>query len=442
MRMERVVLILGRIQETLISGPLLIVLLGIHIYFTVRLRGIQKKIPKGISLSIGRGQEEKNTFSALATALAATIGTGNIIGISTAIVIGGPGAVFWCWITGVLGIATCYAECFLSLKYRIQISAKEYIGGPMYVMEHRLKQKNIAVLFSIAAIFVSLGMGCSVQAKAISTAVAEQTEISPQITGIILACLMGTVILGGAKSIGKVCTWLVPLMSVLYMGGCLTLLWLNRNVLGKTVLYIVSSAIGWKPVVGGITGALGTTMIQKSGIKSAQTGIMRGLFTNEAGLGSIPMTAASTRMKIPEQQALVSMTGPFWDTVVMCAVTGISIVSCMIRNPEIYIKAIENEEADKLCFLAFAQFPVAGEKLLSLSLVLFAFATILGWNYYGLCAVKYLGKKKVIYQICFLVAGYMGSVMSLETVWKLSDFFNLIMIIPNLLCLWILRKEI
>ena len=440
--MEKIILILKQIQDAFTRGPLLFVLLCTHIYFTLKLGVIQKKIPKGIRLSMKKTEEGPGTFSTLATALAATIGTGNIIGISTAIAIGGPGAVFWCWITGVLGVATCYAECYLSLKYRVVVSEKRYVGGPMYVMEHRLQQKNVAVLFAIATIFVSLGMGCSVQAQAICTAVREQTDIPEEMIGIILTCLTSAVIVGGAKTIGKVCTWIVPFMSLFYMGGCLILLWMNRRVLGETCIYILNSAFGWKSIAGGMIGGVGANVFGKNRMQGVQIGIIRGLFTNEAGLGSIPMAASLSNMDNPEQQALVSMTGPFWDTVVMCAVTGITIVSGMVRNPELFMHYIENGQSDKLCFLAFAQLPFAGKEILSLSLVLFAFATILGWNYYGLCAVRYLGKRKTVYQVCYLLAGYLGCVMSLNTIWKLSDFFNIMMVIPNLICLWILRNEV
>lgn len=440
--MEKIILILKQIQNTFTHGPLLFALLGTHIYFTLKLHGIQKKIPQGIRLSMKKTEDGLGTFSTLATALAATIGTGNIIGISTAIAIGGPGAVFWCWITGILGVATCYAECYLSLKYRVNVSEKEYVGGPMYVMEHRLQQKNVAVLFTIATIFVSLGMGCSVQARAICTAVREQIDIPEEMIGIILICLTGVVILGGVKSIGKVCTWMVPFMSLFYMGGCMILIWMNRKLLGETCVYILDSAFGWRPVAGGMLGGIGASVFAKNRMQGARIGIIRGLFTNEAGLGSIPMAASSSNMDNPEQQALVSMTGPFWDTVVMCAVTGITIISCMIRSPELYVNCIEKGEMDKLCFLAFSQLPFMGKTILSFSLILFAFATILGWNYYGLCAVRYLGKGKTVYQTCYLLAGYLGCVMSLNTIWKLSDFFNIMMVIPNLICLWILRNEV
>lgn len=423
------------VQEFLWNFPMLFILMGTHLYFTFRLDFIQKKIPQGIHISLskkGQGGENLSPFSALATALAATIGTGNIIGISTAISIGGPGALFWCWITGVLGIATCYAECFLSVKYRIKNIDGSYSGGPMYVLEHALHQKSAAVIFAVSVILASFGIGSSVQSQSIYAAVTEQMTVSSRIIGSVTAILAGIVILGGAKQIAKVCTWLVPFMSAFYLGGCLFLIWMNRHVLPEAIRWIVQSAFSFSSVLGGTAGSVM--------ILGMRIGISRGLFTNEAGLGSIPMAAASSGISSPEEQGLVSMTGPFWDTVVMCAITGIAIVSSMIKEPERFTGAAD----DRLCFLAFAGLPVNGSMMLSISLVLFAFATIIGWNYYGECAVRYLGKGKGIkkYRLLYILAVYIGAVAPLDLVWTLSDLFNSLMAIPNILCIWMLRKEI
>lgn len=439
---------------------ILILLLGTHIYFTYHTGCIQRKLPQAIRLSLS-GFSSSNTqnpsdlqknsgihksadnskssgngisaFSALATALAATIGTGNIIGVSTAIAIGGPGAIFWCWVTGLLGVATCYAECYLSVKYRVQSADGSFRGGPMYVLEHRLHQKGAAVLFALAVILVSLGMGCGVQARSVTTAITEQvTVFSQERIGLVLAMLTSIVIFGGAKQISKICTWLVPFMSLFYFGGCLILILLNRSVLAETLFVIVRSAFTSESVLGGCAGTAVMTGIR--------IGISRGLFTNEAGLGSIPMAAASSGERKPHRQALISMTGPFWDTVVMCAVTGIALVSCMVRQHDFYA----NVPGDRWCFLAFSQLPFFGDEILSVSLVLFAFATIIGWNYYGDCAVRYLmGQKGVlIYQMLYIAAVYCGATVSSEWIWGLSDFLNVAMAIPNLCCLWMLRKEI
>lgn len=445
--MNRLFPILYSIRQFLWNGPMLVLLLGTHLYFTIKSRFIQRKLPKGIRLSV-----ERSSFSALATALAATIGTGNIIGISTAIAIGGPGAVFWCWMTGLLGVATCYAECLLSGKYRVRQQDGTYRGGPMYVMESVLHQKSAAILFAVSVILVSLGMGSSVQSHAICAAMTEHLSISHEKIGVVAAILTAFVIFGGGKQIAKVCTWLVPIMSVLYFGGCLMLLWMNQEFLGEALVTIIRSAFGVDSVAGGAVGSLimiGVRIpgnryrdggMSASGLISMQSGIARGLFTNEAGLGSIPIAAASADTDSPEQQSLVSMTGPFWDTVVMCAVTGITIVSCMVKHPEQF----EGVRADRLCFVAFDQLPVVGSEILSLSLVLFAFATIIGWHYYGESAIYYLaaGRGKWIYQVGYIAAVYAGAVLSLDMVWTISDLFNVFMTVPNLLCLWILRREV
>lgn len=414
---------------------MLVLLLGTHIYFTFRLHGIQRKIPEGIRLSFS-GQEEGagdvSAYSSLATALAATIGTGNIIGISAAVATGGPGAIFWCWITGVFGIATCYAESFLSVKYRIRTKEGNYIGGPMYVLEKVLHQKGLAVLFALFTVLASMGIGSSVQSHSICAAIQEQVPVSPHLIGMGFGVLAGFVIVGGGKQIAKVCTWLVPFMSAFYFLGCFYIMAVNHSYLWEAVLVIVKSAFSSRSFLGGMAGTAVTTGIR--------IGISKGLFTNEAGMGSIPITAASAKTTSPMRQGIVSMTGVFWDTVVMCAITGIALVSSMIRLPSLYQGAAE----DRLCFLAFSQIPLGGEMMLSISLVLFAFATIIGWSYYGECGVRYLwGERGIkIYQLVYMMMVYLGAVVSLNLVWNLSELFNILMAVPNLIGVWLLRKEI
>lgn len=417
---------------------MLLLLFGTHLYFTARLGIIQRKIPLGIRLSVAKetvGAGAGNAispYSALATALAATIGTGNIIGISTAIAVGGPGAVFWCWITGLLGIATCYAESFLAVRYKVQEKDGMVYGGPMYVLERGANKRWLAVLFSIFTAFASFGIGSSVQAHSICTAAGQVTEVSEHVVGIVAGVLAGLVIVGGRKKIAAVCTWLVPVMSALYLGGCVYLMFQNLSEVPRAVGMICRAAFCGKAVVGGIVG--------RSVLVGMRTGISRGLFTNEAGLGSIPMTAAATGAEDAARQALISMTGPFWDTVVMCAVTGIALLSSMLGHPEQY----QGVSPEKMCFAAFRGLPVCGELLLSLSLILFAFATIIGWNVYGVAAVRYLwGEKAVwLYQGCYLLSVYAGAVLSLETVWGISDLFNVLMAVPNLIGVFLLRNEV
>ncbi len=421
-------------QNSILGFILLLMLLITHVYFTVRLKFIQRKIPEGVRLSFSKSHGEAGSmspFASLATSLAATIGTGNIIGISTAIAIGGPGAVFWCWVTGIFGIATCYAECFLSVKYRVKKENGIYAGGPMYVLEGVLHKKKLAFLFTFFTIAASFGIGSSVQSHSINAAVSEKFQVSPHLTGMIAAVLAGSIVLGGAKKIAKVCTFLVPFMSLLYFGGCLFLMGINIEEVPAAVWVIVKSAFTSRSVAGGIAGT--------AVILGIRTGISKGLFTNEAGMGSIAISAAEAKTASPVRQGIVSMTGVFWDTVVMCAITGITIVSSMLKMPEAY----RNIEDDRLCFLAFSQIP-GGDYILSVSLVLFAFATIIGWSYYGECAAGYLAGERGIswYKTAYIVSVYLGAVLSLETVWNLADLFNTLMALPNLLSLWLLRKVI
>lgn len=408
---------------------MILILMGVHIYFTICLRGIQKKIPLGIRLSM-TGQ--KQGYSALATSLAATIGTGNIVGIATAIAIGGPGAIFWCWITGVLGIATCYAECYLAVRYKVRTVDGMTYGGPMYVLEHGVGSKGLAVIFAICTMLASFGIGSSVQAHSIRTAVEQVATVSPHVIGIVTGALVGLVIVGGREQIAKVCTWLVPVMSILYLGGCIYILMIHWAVLPEAILCIVQSAFCGEAVVGGLVGR--TVLI------GMQTGISRGLFTNEAGMGSIPIAASSSEISDAVQQGLISMTGPFWDTVVMCAITGVSIVASIMGNPSVYA----NAPAEQWCFIAFSELPIYGEEVLALALTLFAFATIIGWNVYGVAAVGYLsGERGVkLYQVGYMLFSYLGAVLSMDMVWKVSDLFNIFMAIPNLMGVVLLRREV
>lgn len=430
--MEQIQQFVVTFQSYLWSFPMLVLLAGTHLYFTFRLHFIQRRIPEGIALSFFGGERNASAYQALATALAATIGTGNIVGISTAIAVGGPGAVFWCWLTGVFGIATCYAECVLSVKYRVKQKDGTYVGGPMYVLEHVLHKKGMAVAFAVFTVVASFGIGSSVQAHSIQTAVTEQVPVSAHIIGIATGVLAGIIVIGGNRQIAKVCTWLVPIMSVLYLGGCLWILAQNLSVIPNAVYLIAASAFSGKAVAGGVVGTAVSVGIR--------TGISRGLFTNEAGLGSIPMAAATAQAMTPEKQGLISMTGPFWDTVVMCAITGIALVASMLGHPEQY----EGIAGERFCFIAFAGLPFYGDMILSVSLVLFAFATIIGWNVYGGCAARYLwGEGGVkVYQVLYMLFAYLGAVISLDLVWGISDLFNSFMAIPNLLSLWMLQRVV
>lgn len=432
--MELINGIVKTLCDFLWNFPMLVLLAGTHLYFTFRLGFIQKKVPQGIRMSVSRekGSGGFSPYAALATALAATIGTGNIIGISTAIAIGGPGAVFWCWISGLFGMATCYAECFLSAKYKMKKPDGTVFGGPMYVMERVLHQRGLAVLFSFFAVLAALSMGSSVQSHSLTAAVTEHIRISPHLVGMIAAMLAGSILVGGAKKTAQVCTFLVPVMSVLYLGGCFYVIVRNACFLPETFAAIIGAAFSSRSFIGGIAGAAVMTGIR--------TGMAKGLFTNEAGMGSMPMTAAASGTVSPVKQGIISMTGIFWDTLVMCAVTGIAIISDMVKSPAAYVTAAD----DEFCFIAFSGLPFAGEKMLSVCLVLFAFATMIGWSFYGECAARYLWGERgtKVFQVVYMVFVYLGAVLSLELVWNLSDLFNACMAVPNILCLWMLRRVI
>ncbi|MFR6366047.1 alanine/glycine:cation symporter family protein [Gallintestinimicrobium sp.] len=419
--------------DLLWNFPMLVLLAGTHLYFTIRLGFIQRKLPDGLRRSLSSaGSGGLSPYEALSTALAATIGTGNIIGISSAIALGGPGAVFWCWISGFFGMATCYAESVLSAACRKKRADGSFYGGPMYVMEQLLHNRLLAVLFSVFTVLAALCVGSGVQAHSLTAVISRRLPVSVHWIGIAAALLAGSILIGGAKKTAKVCTCLVPVMSVLYLGSCLFLLVKNAAWIPAALQAIFVSAFSKKAVIGGVAG---------TAVKMAvRTGMAKGLFTNEAGMGSMPMTAAAAEGLSTRDQGLVSMTGVFWDTLVMCAVTALAILSDMVKNAAPYRAAA----ADEYCFVAFSNLPVAGEDLLSLCLVLFAFATIIGWSFYGECAARYLwGERGVtVFQVIYMVFVYLGSVCSLELVWNLSDLCNACMAVPNLWCLWKLKELI
>lgn len=411
--------------------PMIILLLGTHIFLTIRLRCPQLRLPTAIKLSIRRDKDasgDVSQFGALATALAATIGTGNIIGVATAVALGGPGAVFWCWLTGVFGMSTKYAEGLLAIKYRQQTPNGNMLGGPMYALEKGLGWKKLAILFAIFTAIASFGIGNTVQANAIATIAHSTYGISPWIMGVIVCALTAAVIIGGVKSIAKVCGMLVPFMALFYVIGCIYILIVNREFLWPALSMIVTSAFSPQAAGGGFVGT--------SVMMAARYGIARGLFSNESGLGSAPIVAAAAQTRNPVRQALVSSTGTFWDTVVICALTGIVIVSSVIAYPD-----IDYSDGAALTKMAFNKIPYVGAPLLSFGLLTFAFSTILGWCYYGESAVEYLKGKRwtYVYRILYIVAVFVGSVASLNIVWNIADCMNALMAIPNLLSLLFLN---
>ena len=419
------------VSSFLWGWPMMILLLGTHIFMTIRLRCPQRKLFTAIRLSIKRDKDasgDVSQFGALATALAATIGTGNIIGVATAIALGGPGAVFWCWITGVFGIATKYAEGLLAIKYRVQTPTGKMLGGPMYALEKGLGWKTMAILFAIFTMIASFGIGNTVQANAIATIANNTYGISPWIMGAVVCGLTAAVIIGGVKSIAKVCGMLVPFMALFYILGCIYILFVNHNYVWPAISLILKCAFSPEAAGGGFAGS--------SIMMVARYGLARGLFSNESGLGSAPIVAAAAQTRNPVRQALVSSTGTFWDTVIICALTGIVIVSSIIAYPD-----ISYHDGAALTKMAFGKIPYVGEPLLSFGLLTFAFSTILGWSYYGERAVEYLKGKKwsYVYRLLYIMAVYVGSIASLNIVWNIADCMNALMAIPNLLSLLFLN---
>lgn len=425
--MEQLNTFFADLSSMLWGWPMMILLLGTHIFLTVRLRFPQRKIFTAIKLSVTRDPDatgDVSQFGSLATALAATIGTGNIIGVATAVSLGGPGAVLWCWLTGVFGIATKYSEGLLAIKYRIKTADGKMLGGPMYALERGLGWKWLAVLFAAFTALASFGIGSTVQANAMSVMTFESYGVPQWLTGLVVCSLLAAVVFGGVKIIARVCGLLVPFMALFYVIGCIIILVINGPYLLPAIKLIVHSAFSPEAAGGGFVG---------SGVMlAARYGIARGLFSNESGLGSAPIVAAAAQTRNPVRQALVSSSGTFWDTVVICAMTGLVIVSSILAYPD-----IDYANGATLTKVAFSKIPYIGTSLLSVGVVTFAFSTAIGWCYYGERAVEYLAGKRTMlaYRIVYLISVFLGSVVGLSLVWNIADCMNAFMAIPNLLSL-------
>ena len=417
---------------------MIVLLLGTHLFLTIRTGFIQRKtITNGIPLSVSKEEDadgEVSQFGALATALASTIGTGNIIGVGTAIALGGPGAVLWCWLTGVFGIATKYAESLIAVKYRVKTADGRMQGGAMYALERGLNMKWLGMLFAVFAGFASFGIGCATQVNAIAEVCNTNLGIEPWIVGVIIAALTAFVIFGGIKSIASVCEKLVPFMALFYVLGCIIILCINHEYIILTVQTICRLAFADQgAVVGGLVGG---------GLRYAiQYGVARGLFSNESGMGSAPIAAAAAKTRNPVRQALVSSTGTFWDTVVVCLMTGLVLVSTMLKSPDI-LASVDN--GGQLTTMAFAQIPYFGPFILVVGIITFAYSTILGWAYYGERCVEYFsGKKGLIpYRVLYIIVALIAPVLALDLVWLLADILNALMAIPNLIAVLLLSPVI
>lgn len=421
--------------------PMILLLSAVHLFLTWKTGFIQKKLPLAIRLSLApeSGSEgDISPFGALSTALASTLGTGNIIGVGTAVALGGPGAVFWCWITGVFGIATTYGEALIAVRYRIRTSDGRMLGGAMYALEYGLHRRIPALLFALCGVLASFGIGCAVQISAISAVL----PLPPLAVGAVAGFLTCLVIFGGISSVSRVCQKLVPFMAAFYLLGCLYLLWHHRLFLLPALRLILESAFAPRSVSGGLAG---------SGILlAARYGIARGLFTNEAGMGSAPIAAAAARCSDPVRQALVASTATFWDTVVICLITGLVIVSSLLATDPSTLFSGAPLSGEALTLRAFTAIPVLGRPLLLFSIITFAYATILGWSYYGERCLEYMVRFRrrtekqefFLYRFFWILTLVFAPVLKLSLVFSLADTLNALMALPNLLALILLSDVI
>ena len=437
--MDAIVTFINWLDDFIWGIPMIVLLLGTHLFMTVRTGFIQRKLFTGIRLSVTKDPDspgDVSQFQALTTALASTIGTGNIIGVGTAIFLGGPGAVFWCWIAGVFGIATKYAESLIAVKYRVRTRDGKMQGGAMYALERGLNLKWLGVAFALLATIASFGIGCGTQINAIAEVIENNVpfHIPPIAIGIVGGILTAVVIIGGIQSIASVCEKLVPFMAIFYVLGCIIILGINFDTLLPAVGAILRLAFTPGAVAGGLVG--------QGLLIALRFGVARGLFSNESGMGSAPLVASAAQTRNPVRQALVSATGTFWDTVVVCLMTGLVLVTTIMKNPSINMDSVT--DGGQLTTLAFSQIPVLGPIILVVGIITFAWSTILGWSYYGERCAQYLwGKKSLLpYKLIFVAVVVVGPVLALDLVWTIADILNALMAIPNLIAVLLLSGVI
>lgn len=427
--MEQITLFLGKVNDFAWGWPLLVLLLGTGLLLTVRLGLIQiVKLPKALKLIFtakNHGDGDINSFGALCTALAATVGTGNIVGVATAIAAGGPGALFWMWIAAFIGMATKYAEGVLAIKYRTVDANGQMSGGPMYYILNGMgkKFKPLAVFFAFSGVLVALlGIGTFSQVNSITSSINSLTGLSPKIISIIVAALVGLIVIGGIKNISKVSSKIVPIMAILYLIACGVILAVNFEAIPSAFMTIISSAFTGHAAMGGFAGAVMKDAISK--------GVARGVFSNESGLGSAPIAAAAAKTHWPAEQGLISMTGTFIDSILICTLTGLTLVITGIWTTDTSA-ALMTQGAFSTVFGSF------GSATLSICLVLFAFTTILGWNYYGERCIEFLFGVKGInpYRLVFILMVALGGFLQIQLVWTIADIVNALMAFPNLIAL-------
>ncbi|GAB7021452.1 sodium:alanine symporter family protein [Salidesulfovibrio brasiliensis] len=414
--------------------PMLILLVGTGVWLTIILKGLQfRELWYSLYLALIKREEadadkgDISNFQALMTALSATVGTGNIAGVATAISIGGPGALFWMWVTGLVGMATKYGEAVLAVKYRITDENGEMAGGPMYYLERGLGMKWLGTAFAVFAAVAAFGIGNMVQSNSVADAVEATFGIPHIYVGVVLAVLTGMVILGGIKSIGRVTGVLIPIMIIFYLAGAVIIVAMNLDKVPGAFALIFEHAFNPTAAGGGFAGA--TVMM------AMRFGIARGVFSNESGLGSAPIAAAAAKTKHPVDQALVSMTQTFIDTIVVCTLTGLILVMFNWNS---------GLEGAELTTAAFEMGFSGGQYIVTLGLILFAYSTILGWSYYGEKSIEYLFGTKLItpYRVLFIIAVLVGSSLKVSFVWALADCFNGLMAVPNLIGLLMLSPVI
>ena len=426
--------VISKFNDIMWGGPLLVLLLGIHIYFTIRTKFVQRNLKKALKYSLeGDSAGGMSAFGTLTTTLAATLGTGNIIGVSTAVSLGGPGGVFWCWLTGLLGMATTYAETALCCMYRKKGEDGQNTGGMMFVLEHGVGKKWLAFAYCFFICLSAFCAGCTTQSNAISETCLDVWGVPRWVAGIVVALPVGLVILQGVKWIERVCMALVPAMAFLFLGGCGLYILLHAVWLPEAVITIVKSAFIPKSFLGGVVGySVG---------KAVRYGVARGLFTNEAGLGTSGIAAASgSEHIVPKRQGLISMTATFWDTVVMCAITGIVVVMFVLQNEG----ALVSLPSGLLVKGAFETLPFWGGQLIAVATICFAVATLIGWSYFGQVAADYMGGEGLVrsYQYVYVIMIFAGAVMPMGIVWEITDFINIFILIPGVYALVKCRKKL
>ncbi len=438
--------------DSFVWGPVMLgLIVGTGVFLTIRTGALSwrnlgyaiKKTLSKESRKVEDGEGDISPFSALTTALAATIGTGNIVGVATAMVSGGPGALVWMWISAAFGLTSKFSECLLAIKYREVNAQGEMTGGPMYVMRRRFKNKTFGMvmgwLFALFAVIASFGIGNMTQSNSISYSLKQTFAIPVWVTGAVITLLVLVTVIGGIKNISKISCFVVPLMAALYMVAGVVVILGNIQNIPQGVAMIFKMAFSTQSVAGGVAGTLTSSMMN-----AVRYGVARGVFSNEAGMGSAAITASAAKTNTPVGQAYISMTGTFWDTIVVCTITGLCIASSGVLGT---LDATgEYVTGVALTIMAFqTALGDAGALLVSVSITLFAFATILGWEYQGEKAFEYLfdgPKYNIIYRIAFSFVAYLGATTSLQIVWSFSDIANALMAIPNLICLLLLSGEI